>query len=299
LKEGKDPLKKPEKKEDVDSEDSNKDGESTEDEDASQASKEGNKSGVVKKDSVQFDFYDGERLIRTLKYKTPEKAGFHRIYWNMDEKGADRPSRRISKRKTERGGVYVKPGTYKVKITHGTTTDETMVTVKSDPRLEVSTTAINEIYDTGKKLNDYQQKAADAVKQLVESKNIATKFSKELKEADKEKYKDQIKSSKDIIKEIDSVIALYLGKEDKRQGLTRSTDLNVIRRIQMAGGYVGSRQTGLTVTEQNLIRYAEQDLKAALDKTNSFFTDKWKTYQESMEKAAVSPFKETQTFRLD
>ena len=43
-------------------------------------------TGVQKKDSVQFDFYDGQRLIRSLKYKTPEKAGFHRIFWGMDEK---------------------------------------------------------------------------------------------------------------------------------------------------------------------------------------------------------------------
>lgn len=287
LKEGKDPLKKPEKKEDDD------------EDDETVTDDNGKKDGVVKKDSVQFQFFDGDRLIRTLKYKTPEKAGFHRIYWNMDEKGADRPARKISKNKNESGGVLVKPGTYKVKITHGTTTDETTVEVKSDPRLEVSIAAINEVYDAGQKLNGYQQKAADAVKQLVESKNVATKFSKELKEMDKEKYKDQIKSSKAIVKAIDSVIALYLGKEDKRQGLTRSTDVNVIRRIQTAGRYVGSRQSGLSETEKNLIRFAEQDLKDALSKTNTFFTDKWETYKASIEESEVSPFKETQRFNMN
>ncbi|WP_372945090.1 WD40/YVTN/BNR-like repeat-containing protein, partial [Muriicola sp.] len=41
------------------------------------------------KDSVTVEIFRGEALIRTLKYKTPEKAGFHRIYWNMDEKGPD------------------------------------------------------------------------------------------------------------------------------------------------------------------------------------------------------------------
>ncbi|MCK5443615.1 MAG: hypothetical protein KAJ23_17150, partial [Maribacter sp.] len=54
-------------------------------------------NGVQKKDSIMFQFYDGERLIRTLKKKTPEKAGFHRIYWDMDEKGPDKPVRKISK----------------------------------------------------------------------------------------------------------------------------------------------------------------------------------------------------------
>ena len=256
-------------------------------------------TGVQKKDSVQFQFYDGDRLIRTLKYKTPEKAGFHRIYWNMDEKGPDRPARKISKNKNERGGVDVKPGNYRVKVMFGETTDEASVTVKSDPRLNISATAINEVYDMGKKIQSYTQKAADAVKQLVESKNLANKYSKELKELDKDKYKDQVKASKNIVKTIDSVIALYLGKEDKRQGITRNPEITVMRRLGNAGFYVGTRKTGITDTEKRLVRFAEEDLKAALDKTNRFFTDKWKGYRDGIEALELSPFKETENFSLE
>ena len=256
-------------------------------------------TGVQKKDSVQFQFYDGERLIRTLKYKTPEKAGFHRIYWNMDEKGPERPSRKISKNKNERGGIDVKPGTYRVKATFGALTDEVMLTVKSDPRLTVSTTAINEVYSMGKKVEKYTQKAADAVKQLVVSKNLANKYAKELKDLDKDKYKDQVKASKDIVKAIDSVIALYLGKEDKRQGITRNPEITVMRRLGNAGFYVQTRKTGITDTERKLVQFAEDDLKAALRKTNTFFDQQWKGYRESIEKLELSPFKKTETFVLE
>ena len=253
-------------------------------------------TGVQKKDSVQFDFYDGDRLIRSLKYKTPEKAGFHRIYWGMDEKGPDRPARKISKNKKESGGRDVKPGTYKVVMRYGDIADETKVTVKSDPRLSVSQTGTSEIYQTAEKLQQMTQTAADAVKQLVESKNIANKNSKELKELDKKKYKDQIKSSGAIVKQIDSVIALYIGKEDKRQGITRNPEVTVMQRIGNASSYVRSRPNGLTKTEQDLIKYAEADLKTALVKTNMFFTEEWKAYREEIEKLAISPFKETKTF---
>ena len=217
----------------------------------------------------------------------------------MDERGADNPSRKISKNKNEPSGVSVKPGTYKVKVTHGSTTDETTIEVKSDPRLQVSIAAINEAYEMSQKLEGYQQRAAVAVKQLVESKNVAEKYQKELKELDKDKYKEQIKSSKEIVKEIDSVIAIYLGKEDKRQGLTRSTDPNVVSRIQTASYYVSSRQNGLTETEKKLVRFAEEDLKDAISKTNTFFNDKWKVYRESIEKLEVSPFKQIKTFTIE
>lgn len=252
------------------------------------------------KDSINLMIYDGERLIRTLKIKTPRKNGIYYMYWDMDERGADRPSRKLSKNKNpkESGGVLVKPGTYKVKIEFGDLTDETTVTVKSDPRLDVSAEAITTVYEKGKYLEQLQQTTADAVKQLAQSKETASEFQRKLKEQDKEKYKDAIKTSKDISKKIDSLMAIYIGKEDKRQGITRNPDPNVNQRIQTAGYYVGSRKTGITTTEEQLIRNAEASLKEALEKTNAFFKNEWKAYREIVEEIDLSPFKETQTFKM-
>lgn len=256
-------------------------------------------TGVQKKDSVQFDFYDGDRLIRTLKYKTPEKAGFHRIYWGMDEKGADRPSRKVQTKKKESGGLDVKPGTYTIKMLYGDLEEETTITVKSDPRLEVSQTGINEAYANGKELESYMQTAADAVQQLAKSKEVAEKFQKDLKKEDDKKYKDQIDASKNIIKQIDSITAIYLGKVDKRQGITRSKVMTVMQRIQIARRYVGSRKTGMTATEKQLMQFAKDDLQSALQKTNAFFAKEWPEYQTNMKSLDISPFKETEVFNLN
>ena len=256
-------------------------------------------TGVQKKDSVQFDFYDGERLIRTLKYKTPEKAGFHRIYWGMDEKGADSPSRKVQTKKKESGGLDVKPGTYTIKMLYGELEEETTITVKSDPRLEVSQTGINEAYANGKELESYMQTAADAVQQLAKSKEVAEKFQKDLKKEDDKKYKEQIDASKDIIKQIDSITDIYLGKVDKRQGITRSKEMTVMQRIQVARRYVGSRKTGMTATEKQLMQFAKDDLQSALQKTNAFFAKEWSEYQTNMKSLDISPFKETEVFNLN
>ncbi len=301
LKKGKKKVEKPEDK-DEDDEENGKESETVEAKDegiASQAHNDDKKmTGVQKKDSILFQFYEGDRLIRTLKFKTPEKAGFHRIYWQMDEKGPDSPSRKVNKDKKEKGGRQVKPGTYKVILSYGDSTDQTTVQVKSDPRYEVSTAAINEVYEASEKIEQFTQTAADAVKQLVESKNVAKKYQKELKDLDKEKYKDQIKASKAIVKQIDSVVALFIGKKDKRQGITRNPEMNVMRRLGNASYYVGTRKTGITETERNLIKYAENDLKKTLQKTNAFFNDKWKAYSDAIKALKASPFKETKTFSL-
>ncbi len=251
------------------------------------------------KDSITIKIFDGDRLIRTLKQKAPKKKGFHRTYWNLDEKGPDRPSRTLRKRTREPGGVAVKPGTYKVKIMYGNTTDSTTVTVKSDPRLQISTKAIEERYAAGKKLEKYTQTAADAVKQLVESKEIAKEYQKKLSKLDKEKYKEQIKASKDVVKKIDSVIALYLGKVDKRQGITRNPEPNVMQRIGTANYYSVTRPNGLTETEKQLIEQAKNALEDALNNTNSFFNNDWKTYKEQIQQLEISLFKETKIFSIN
>ena len=259
----------------------------------------GRKKQKSKRIPSEFEFYDGDRLIRTLKFKTPKKAGFHRIYWEMDEKGPDRPARKISKNKKEPGGLTVKPGLYKVKMHYAGLSDSTTVEVKTDPRLQVSNTTLTEVYELGKQVEAYTQTVADAVKQLVESKTIANKYQKELKTLDKEKYKAQIKASKEITKAIDSVVALYLGKEDKRQGITRNPEITVMQRINVARGYVQSRKTGITATEKKLAQFAKEELQTALDKTNAFFEEKWKPYRDTITALKASPFKEIKQFNIN
>ena len=253
----------------------------------------------VKWDSITMTIYDGDRLIRTLKQKAPDSSGIYRTTWYMDEAGVDRPSRTIRKRNRESSGVAVKPGTYKVVMTFGNQTSEEMIKVETDPRLDVSVTNSNEVYSASKSLETLQKTMADAVKQLVESKQIAEGFQTDLKKLDKDKYKEEINSSKDIVKQIDEIIDIYLGKEDKRQGITRNREDTVSDRLSLAGFYVGSRQNGLTTTETTLIKNAKDGLNEALGKTNTFFNDSWKPYQEKMEQLKLNPFKEVKSFQMD
>ncbi|MFH6769877.1 hypothetical protein V8G56_14080 [Gaetbulibacter aquiaggeris] len=250
-------------------------------------------------DSIKMMVYDGDRLIRTLKEKAPDSSGIHRLTWSLDEAGVDRPSRKVNKRNREPGGVTVKPGNYKVAISFGDQVSEKIILVKTDPRLEVSLSNIDQVYAASKNLETMQQSMADAVKQLIESKQTAEKFQTDLKKLNKDKYKDEIKSSKDIIKQIDAIIDIYLGKEDKRQGITRNPETTVNQRIGLANGYVSSRQNGLTSTETALIKNAKDALIDALDKTNKFFIETWTPYQVKMEQLQINPFKEIKSFEID
>jgi hypothetical protein len=254
---------------------------------------------IVKYDSIQLEIFDGARQIRTLKFKTPKESGIHKTTWYLREKGVARASRRIRKSTSEPGGVSVKPGTYRLKMTYGEEVSEQNIKVEFDPRLQISQAAINQKYDASKELEKYQEKIAAVVKQLVESKNTATSLKSSLTKEDKEKYKAEIKSSSQIIKKIDSLLAKYLGTVDKRQGITRNPEVTVNQRFGQASRYVRSRFGEQTTTEKILMDQFKEEYKKAVSETNAFFNNDWVDYKSSAEKIDISPFKTTKIFSVN
>lgn len=251
------------------------------------------------KDSLKLKIYDGDRLIRTIKKKAPDKKGFYRIYWQMDEKGVERPSRRIRKLNYEPSGVNVKPGVYSISLTYGDLVSKNKIIVSADPRLNYDKEKFDEVYNNSKILEKYLKSTTKAVKQLVESKETVKTISNYLKKYDKTKYDTIIKSSDKISKTIDELISLYIGKEDKRQGITRNPEPTVMRRISSASIYVGSRKTGISSTEINLMKHAKKELEDALTKTNSFFKNEWIEFKSNLQEQTMPIFKEVEELKLE
>lgn len=259
-------------------------------------SSEVEKSKKIKYDSIKLEIFDGNRQIRTLKFKTPKESGVHKTTWYLREKGVDRASRRIRKSTREPGGVSVKPGIYQLKMTFGNVTSTQNIKIEFDPRLQISDEAINQKYNASKELESYQEKVAGIVKQLVESKNAVTSIKAKLSKEDKKKYKSEIKASTKIGKKIDSLTALYLGTIDKRQGITRNPEVTVNQRFGQASYYVRSRFGEQTSTEKVLMNQFVAEFKKAVAKTNTFFNTDWVAYKKSVENINISPFKEIKIY---
>lgn len=286
-------VAKVDKKEDTDDdkEDKNQD-----EKDVVDVKKDANK---VKTDSITLEIFDGNRQIRTLKFKTPKESGIHKTTWYLDEKGVDRPSRSLRESKREPSGVDVKPGIYKLKMTFGDVVSEQNIKVEFDPRLQISEEAIKQKYDASKELENYQEKMAAIVKQLVESKNSATSIKADLSKEDKIKYKEEIKSSTKIIKKVDSLLAMYLGTIDKRQGITRNPEITVNQRFGQASYYIRSRFGEQTATEKVLMNQFIEEFKKTVSETNTFFNNDWIAYKKGVESIKISPFKETKIYSVD
>ena len=257
------------------------------------------KNSKIKWDSIQLKIYDGDRLIRTLKKKTPKENGIHTWTWYMDEKGTQSPSKKLKESKREPSGVSVLPGNYTTVLSYGDQVSKTRITIENDPRITRNQEASLEIYEVLKEMEDLKKVTANAVKQLAESKKIVSKFLDRLTEKNKGDYGENVEKCNKIKEKIDAILALYFGKEDTRQGITNTPEVSVIDRYRTASYYIGTRQNGMTETEHILLKQAKEALSEALKSTNLFFETEWVDFKLKMENIEFTDFETIKTFKIN
>ena len=91
---------------------------------------------------------------------------------------------------------------------------------------------------------------------------------------------------------------LFIGKEDKRQGIVRNPENSVMKRIYTASRYIRSRPYGITDTEKALVKHTSDDLRIALKQTNAFFEENWEDLKSAIEAVKLSEFEEIKRFEI-
>ncbi|MBN2730799.1 MAG: hypothetical protein JXR26_00085 [Balneolaceae bacterium] len=260
------------------------------------------KSDKQKKDKVTIEIYDSSgNKIRTLK-ETPEHDGINRTTWELDRKGVQNPSREVrEERNSEPGGRDVLPGTYKVKFTYSDQSDSTTVTVRTDPRIEMPMNALQATADLRTRLDSLRSRLADATQLLAEAKEIVELNEQLVKndKRDKNELKTVKEANKEAKKQITALQDSVFGKEDDRQGITSNPNITVMNRLYAPFRYLGSDYDGPGPREENLLRLARESVNQAIQNINTFFETDWPEYQETIEDAGLTPFKEFEPVSIE
>ncbi len=248
---------------------------------------------IISYDSLTLEVFNSKGdLIRTLKQKAPKEKGVNRMYWRLDEKGVNRLSRRELNVNREPGGADVLPGTYKLKLTFGDQSSEASIEVKGDPRRNVPMSILQAKYDAIKALEADQELALGHLEQLKEKLEIVETLISRMKEKDEKGLESQIKQSKEVKDTINSFIALYLGKEDDRQGITADQPNTVENHLGTASWYLGNALHAPSSTEEALVEKFKKEMAAANETVDSYMNTEWPKYKEAMETVDLSPFKD-------
>lgn len=246
----------------------------------------------VKYDSIKVEVFKGDEVIRTMKWKAPKENGIHRTSWYMAEKGVERMRRGNRRGNNEPRGVTVLPGIYKLRFSYGDQMDSTDLEVKYDPRLEMSNTAIVAKYNALKSLEKKVELGSKAVDRLKESLKIAEGIQKGLKKKDKDGFEEQIKLCKETIDTLNSMMDIFLGPVDDRQGITRGQPNSVNNFYFGAYRYVSNAQHAPGATENKLIAKFEEEIGKAMEMVNGYYKEEWNNFREAVENLDVSPFKD-------
>jgi len=260
---------------------------------AEEESDNGEDEDKVTYDSLTLEVYNSSgMLIRTIKQKTPEEEGVNRMYWRLDEKGAESPSRREPKGNREPSGVDVLPGEYKLKLTFGDQSDSSMINVRFDPRVEIGSNVLKAKQDMQRKIEEQQALLAEAMKRLRNSMEIVNEYTKKMKEKDEDEFAELIEESNAIKDSIDALMVPIVGKDTRDlKGIVRSPIPDASDRLRTASYYIGSSLKTPGETERRLFNQAKEKVSEAIDAVNNFYAKEWSEYRQTIEALDLSPFK--------
>ncbi len=250
-------------------------------------------------DSLTLNVYNHKNeLIRTIKQKTPTDNGINRMFWRLDEKGVRRPSRGTAQRGRgfEPRGVTVLPGTYKLVLSYRKDKDSTFVDVVYDPRIAITNAVLEAKYKLLKDTEKTMEQMANISQQLNESKEIVKQYKKQIGDLKDKKHADLLKKHDSITKQLDGFVDELLGKEDKRQGITRNPNPNIASNFFTASMYINDLLQFPGTTELQLMENATKAIEEFKAKVNTYYQNDWTDFKNQVEKLNLTLFKEAKTF---
>ncbi len=227
-------------------------------------------------------------VVRTLT-RVP-KTGVNRFSWSLDRKGYRFPgSPKPKPDSPEMGnGGYVLPGTYKLVFDYQGNSDSTSLTVKSDPRMEISKQAMAENYSMVQPVLKKIGILAEAMDRIKASQHIMKQVKAMLPKTKTEEVKNLLKISKTVTDSLKAISADLFPKKDI-QGLYSNPYL-VPNELQRMHSVIYEREP-LDGTEKLILKHSEAITEKTIKRIQNFFDTQWSAYKKAAEAAKISPFK--------
>ncbi len=216
-------------------------------------------------------------------------AGMDRFYWDLRAEGVRFPSRREPREDADPPrGYEVMPGTYKLLLTSGDFADSTSVTVKADPRLDVSMADLRAEQDAYKEFYSIVEQASDAFRKLQEAQKTIKRVNEALANAPDStltKIKEQGKAMQDSIVQLEE---LYMQPEDFK-GIRRSTGL-LNSTLYGVYSYIDAQDGELLPMGRQKLDQAKAQTEDVTGKVEAFFEKDFAEYRKMVEAVQYSLF---------
>jgi len=258
------------------------------------AGADGNISPKAKKVKI-FIINSDNDTVRTL-IRVP-KTGVNRFVWRLDRKGYRFPGTPRQKPGSEErgGGGYVLPGNYKLVFSYQGQKDSTLLTVKTDPRMNVDVEAIKANRAMIEPVMKKMEMLAEAMQRIKECKAIMQEVNKMTPEKKTDAVKNLKKVSKVTGDSLKAISSILFPKENV-QGIYRDPKL-ITSRIRGLFSVIKEIEP-LNATQKLVLKQTDDLINRTLRRINRFFDNEWKQYRKAAEKTGLTPFKDYKPLAL-
>ena len=193
-------------------------------------------------------------------------------------------------------GPPVLPGEYTVRISHAKDTVSQMVNVITDPRVDIYPRNLEELQPLYDRQMELAELMGKTIKQLREAKETIESVNKLLDPKQNKNHKELKTLGKDAQEKIEELEKLIVNPRG-RQGISRNPKV-LSTQVGMLNRYLYSNTTGRNETHNILLTHAEKETEKVLDQVNGFFDKEWADYENAVESARLSPFKNYEPLKV-
>ena len=233
--------------------------------------------------------------VRTL-IRIP-RTGINRFVWSLDRKGYRFPGTpRKKPGSPERGGGgYVLPGEYKLVLSWQGHKDSTMLTVKTDPRLNIDVEAVKANRKLLEPVIKHMEVLAEAMQRVKECKTTMQEVNKMIPKKKNKNIKNLKQVSKVTADSLKAISSILFPKENV-QGIYRNPKV-VTSRLRGLYSLVYEIEP-FNATQKLVLKQTDELISKTMERINRFFDQQWKPYREAAEKAGLTPFKDYKPLEL-
>lgn len=225
------------------------------------------------------------------------KEGWSGVYWDLRNKGVRYPSRsEPAKDADDPGGEYVLPGVYKIVGRYNNSADSVMVTVRLDPRLDIT---VADLEARNKVVRDYYDEvelSRQAFKALQDAKKdirMVESMMANAPDSVQTKIKDR---HKDINKTLGELEIRFMQPEDVK-GFTN--EINLSTYLYETSNYLNSALGPPGANAREMLALTHAQVEKAVSDVNTFLETEWKSYQSFVNELEWPLFKNIQEVKRE
>ena len=219
------------------------------------------------------------------------EPGIQQVEWQMDRAGvrrASRPAPDDPNEASEPGGPLVLPGTYVVEVEVGGVTDETTLTVHSDPRAPFDAGIARTVDGLNERLLEAQREATRLADRIRDAEETVERI-QDLLDGREGAAVDSLEAhGRRVDEELDSLYHLLEGAPI--QGFRNDPEL-VSSRLRAASSELGTaRWAEPSEAAIRQLERAEAAVRVVAERVDAWFATEWEAYRRAVEAAAVGLF---------